>query len=431
MIIASRQRPTLIAVSSKTGKVVWAHRDKPKLPEGSPDFSKLKQSRFESSPVIGKPLIAIGPDKTPIVVYTSLIVGDVYQTNDNRFIEAGPQQIWLEALDAKTGNSLWRYALPAAPRNYDFWEREPVAREAIQEPHLAMIDGRPVVVAVHGSKLAGVELATGKEAWPVHDLGFEPDMPPQIIADRSSAKTPLALFVTGRPRSGGGWSGYPALKNTLIGLSLADLTQRWQTTITEPGPSSWPHPAPDDMPQFELADLADGKPMILSPTSQQNPSQPNEGTTSLTLIDPQTGVIQWERPLVCLGPLSRHIFSGLSGPISMATVIATSSPLGPATITAQRPWSWRRFRDEMDIPSGAGLARTLSRTGTRLIHCAFGTPAKVAGRSWSFLSAAPAANAARMCWTQETAGCWKLCPKFPIRAALILTATACRICITR
>ncbi len=314
LIIASRQRPTLIAVSSKTGKVVWAHRGRPKLPDGSPDFSKLKQSRFEPSPVIGKPLFAVGPDKTPIVVYTYLAVGDVYQTEKGRFIEAGPQQIWLEALDAKTGDSLWRYALPAAARNYDFWEREQVAREAIQEPQLVIVSGRPVVFSVHGSKLTGVELTTGKDAWPVHDLGFEPDMPPKTVTDGAHPKAPLAIFVTGRPRSSGSWPG-TTLKNTLIGLSLADLTRRWQTTITEPGPSSWPHPSPDDLPQFELAELSDGKPMILSPTWQQNPSsQSNEGATSLTLIDPQTGAIQWERALLWSEPFRPTYFQWIVGP---------------------------------------------------------------------------------------------------------------------
>jgi outer membrane protein assembly factor BamB/tRNA A-37 threonylcarbamoyl transferase component Bud32 len=73
------------------------------------------------------------------------------------------------ALDARTGQSVWRFGFDNNwfPRFYS-GSRKP------RGPWVLNVDGRPVLVCVAGSRLVGLEPSTGKPAWEPVDLGFVP-----------------------------------------------------------------------------------------------------------------------------------------------------------------------------------------------------------------------------------------------------------------
>jgi outer membrane protein assembly factor BamB len=72
---------------------------------------------------------------------------------------AGGRSAWAEAIDARTGLSVWR---------------QPIEHRAPHGPWMLRVDGREVLVFLAGSRLVGLEPRTGKPAWTPVDLGFVP-----------------------------------------------------------------------------------------------------------------------------------------------------------------------------------------------------------------------------------------------------------------
>src|SRR5204863_5881661 len=112
LIIGSRKKPALIAVSGKTGKVLWLFRGRP-LPSGVNDLSGLKSvgEVYQDAPLIGRPVVAASGGETAKIVGCFSSPGENYRRADNTSL-AAPEQTWLEAVSGKTGASIWRYALP-------------------------------------------------------------------------------------------------------------------------------------------------------------------------------------------------------------------------------------------------------------------------------------------------------------------------------
>jgi tRNA A-37 threonylcarbamoyl transferase component Bud32/outer membrane protein assembly factor BamB len=74
---------------------------------------------------------------------------------------SGPTGQWAEALDARTGRSVW-------PSPYRLKSAE------LGDPQVVNVDGRPVLVFVAGSRLIGLGPRTGKLAWPPVEQGLVP-----------------------------------------------------------------------------------------------------------------------------------------------------------------------------------------------------------------------------------------------------------------
>ena len=88
LIWASRSTASLVAVSGKSGKVLWCHRSQTTLPEGLDE--KNIQAHFINfiETVVGQPLMAeIGGRK--IVVAMCFVQGEQYVTkNDMKWINS-------------------------------------------------------------------------------------------------------------------------------------------------------------------------------------------------------------------------------------------------------------------------------------------------------------------------------------------------------
>ena len=193
--------------------------------EGVKDPSHLHPVQNSNlAPVIGKPVVAMGGDGGPIVLAAFFSSGEVFQA-DGKYVNA-EQQIWLEAVSAKSGKSLWRRPIKQIGNSMGQPDAWPVALEAIEQPQVVKLGDRQVVLVANDKRLYGFDLSNGKDAWPPLELGFLIDAAPKIVVDPKGAAAPIATFASGRPRSG---SFTQAVKLTITAISLDDRRQLWQT----------------------------------------------------------------------------------------------------------------------------------------------------------------------------------------------------------
>ncbi len=289
LVFGSQRRPALIAVSAATGKVLWMFRGLPTV-EGVKDPSHLHPLvNSNLAPVIGKPVVAVGSDGGPIVLAAFFSSGEVFQA-DGKYVNAA-QQIWLEAVSAKTGKSLWRRPIKQIGNSMGQQDAFPVALEAIEQPQVLKLGDQQIVVVANDKRLYGFDLPTGKDAWPPLELGFLIDTALKIVIDPKGAVAPIATLVSGRPRSG---SFGQFAKLTLTAISLDDRRQLWQTAIDGFPPRTMPHVLPTDMAPFELAPLQpSGVPALIASVSLSNSAGQHLGQAALTVFDTTSGKVHW------------------------------------------------------------------------------------------------------------------------------------------
>jgi serine/threonine protein kinase len=309
LIFGSRSKPAIIAISGKTGALLWWFRGRP-LPADAKDLAGLKPTTFsgQDAPVIGRPIVAPSPNSEPSKVIACFSSpGETYRRADNSTVNA-PEQTWLEAVSGKTGATVWRYAmketLKPPPTNNN---RVAMALEAIGQPQIARVGGRSVVLSAINTKLYGVDLETGKEAWPPLELGFSPDAAPRILDQPSG--NPLVLFVSGQQRNG---SYNNPQKLTLTAVSLGDRKKLWSKAIDSVSRREFQIAgseanAPRDVDIEPVGQ--GGAPTVVAAVTHVGKeyeryhymSGSTKGRIDLEMLDPATGHKRWEKPLCWFG----------------------------------------------------------------------------------------------------------------------------------
>ncbi len=306
-VFGSRKHPALIAVSGKTGKVLWQFRARP-LPDGAKDLTGLKPalSSTQDSPIIGRPVIvpAAGSGKSKIVACFSSS-GENFQRSDKSNV-AAPEQTWLEAVSGKTGQSIWRYRIKETLKESG-GSRVGPALEGIGQPQIAQVSGRSIVFCAINSILYGIDAETGNEPWPPLDLGFSPDVAPKIV--EMPGGKPIALFVSGQQR--GGTFGN-AQKLTLTAIALGNRKKLWSKTIDsvtrrEFQLSGSESHAPREI-DIEPLDPDGARVIVASITHIGKEFErirymgaSTRGRNDLVVLDPATGKQRWEKTLFWLG----------------------------------------------------------------------------------------------------------------------------------
>jgi outer membrane protein assembly factor BamB len=220
--------------------------------------------------VVGQPIVAdVDGDGRTDFVATFAVDGETLFVK-NRFVHAGPA-MWVEAISGRTHRPLWRYNVQSLAH---LWQNRfadmPYASAVVP------MGGRQVVVLVLGARLVGLDLQSGKEAWPAHDLGSTPASTPRF-ADLTAVGHPDALLL--EKQAGG------AVELEVV--SVPSRRKLWSTalaTVKYPNQRPW---------QEALVDVlqSGGKPEVLTLFREQD-------AATVEVRDPATGAARWLRRLV-------------------------------------------------------------------------------------------------------------------------------------
>ena len=307
LIWASRSTASLVAVSGKSGKVLWCHRSQTTLPEGLDE--KNIQAHFINftETVVGQPLMA-EIDGRKVVVAMCFVQGEQYVTkNDMKWINS-PAQLWLDAVDATTGESMWRHSLPL---NGVFPEQTPstaavggeqdskfgtiayLPDQTLFTAAVGAIHDRKIGAIAYGQRLFGFDFLTGQPAWPDRLLDDKPTVVVRF-ADLLGDGQLDVLYV----REGSTDKNYnpdgQARALSLVALSPLSDKPLWEMPlpdVTEP-----PKPNLAAEPQFDWPLVVDldgkGKPAVVVPFVDLA-----AGVCGVEALDAADGKSRWRHSL--------------------------------------------------------------------------------------------------------------------------------------
>jgi tRNA A-37 threonylcarbamoyl transferase component Bud32/outer membrane protein assembly factor BamB len=167
LVWASRSAAALVALSGKTGKVLWCHRCPATLPENVRE--EEVQNRFKggaiAGSVVGEPLLAETGGKK-IVAALFAVGAELLATTRTGTWVRGHGQLWLEALDAETGQTLWRRRLD--------WTEQMLMSNVSYAAAIWQQNARTIGAIACERRLFGFEMLTGQPAWPDRELDATP-----------------------------------------------------------------------------------------------------------------------------------------------------------------------------------------------------------------------------------------------------------------
>jgi outer membrane protein assembly factor BamB len=342
LVWGSRRQAAVLAVSGKTGKVLWCYQAPTPTFEPNSRFANEYASTGVVLGIVALP--DIDGDGVP----------DLVATCASQQQADGSVPRWLQALSGHTGKSLWRYDLdpawfapPGGVAPYDsIWNNtQGIASSmssgiqsawnllyekdwlhsgggvAVPYPaEVVPLDGRPAVILAAGAHLVGLDPATGQPLWPAHDLGFWPLRSPQLADLEGAGHSDVLLLAPGDEGKEKG-PAVPADPRVieapnpraflppelgeqvrardrnddrlkLVALALTTRKLLWETPFRGYWGWSW-FQEPFTWPV--IADLDnDGKPEIIVPTGDF------EGDTKwsgVQVLDGATGTVRWLRKL--------------------------------------------------------------------------------------------------------------------------------------
>ena len=128
-----------------------------------------------------------GPASSPLLVQGEGITPRLIVPFD------GVDEQYVVALDAATGETLWRYDRPGLD------ELIPDKRKAYGTPVLSEWDGKPVVVSTGANATVALDPATGKPVWRAEHGGMNTGSAPQLLNEMlvGMGSGPSALVTTG------------------------------------------------------------------------------------------------------------------------------------------------------------------------------------------------------------------------------------------
>jgi tRNA A-37 threonylcarbamoyl transferase component Bud32 len=283
LIWGSRATASLVAVSGKSGKALWCHRSRTTLPEGlrENDIQAYFRSPFHET-VVGQPLaVEIGGRK--IVVAICSVSGEHYVTKNNQWIAPSPQ-LWLDAVDARTGETQWRHPLPS---------HDELPEQTSFTATVGALHDRKIGAIAYGNRLFGFDFLTGQSTWPDRQLD---DKPPVVVrfADLMGDGQLDVLFV----REGATNKNYNPDGQThelsLVALSPLSDKPLWEMPL--PDVTVPPKPNSAAEPQFDWPLVVDlegkGKPAIVVPFVDYA-----AGVCGVESLEGASSKSRWRQPL--------------------------------------------------------------------------------------------------------------------------------------
>jgi tRNA A-37 threonylcarbamoyl transferase component Bud32 len=223
--------PSLLAVSGKNGRVLW-HYHSAFNPAGPGSILKVNR-------VVGTPLVAdVDGDGTPDVVA-------LFRMNEDVATPASREWLWLEAVSGRTGRVLWSCPIGERERRLDHGPDEVADCYWLQRISWA---GRQALAVLADTRLAILDLQTGKPTQPIHEFDFHPYGTPQWL-DAAALRLLLLRRAPWEKRHllVGGLAGGLVTSTDLLAISLRSGSVVWERPLGNwmlPFENS-PEPAPD------------------------------------------------------------------------------------------------------------------------------------------------------------------------------------------
>jgi outer membrane protein assembly factor BamB len=187
VLLADRQLSVVQLVSGATGKPIWSHPGLPLLPDGHVLESSTNPN--QSGGCAAEPLLLDADDDARaacIVVFTRNQVAIPPPVAGF----TSPQR-WVEAVNLRTGNTIWRRTLDQDRTTYFALSSEPPAIYATR----AKRNGKVAIAVAYGSHFVAFDARTGEPLFEPVDLGGPPALPARF-ADLTGAGEPALLWAT-------------------------------------------------------------------------------------------------------------------------------------------------------------------------------------------------------------------------------------------
>jgi outer membrane protein assembly factor BamB len=281
LVFVSRVATWVLAVSGKTGKVLWCYELVPPPPSALVG-GKWKWTSLAVAATMGEPVAAdVDGDGTPDVILAGRVNEMSWEHRETKEKANATGGTWVEALSGKTGRPLWRTWLEE--------DADPQTGPRAFGSHLLQLDGRPALAVLAGRSAGAFDVATGKIVRGPFRLDFDPVGVPKV----RPGKNPL--FLVGRQREGG---------DELVAFSALDGRVLWShqlgfTWREAPNPTGWepairhhPYASAHDWP--ELVDLdGDGTLEVLVPVPHPARANPENRAGGVLALDGVTGMARW------------------------------------------------------------------------------------------------------------------------------------------
>jgi tRNA A-37 threonylcarbamoyl transferase component Bud32/outer membrane protein assembly factor BamB len=291
LIWASRCWASLVAVSGKSGRVLWCHECRAALPE------KLREEEIQGRPgsiggtVVGEPLLAETGGKKIVAAIFALNTEQIF-TKSGNWVQRGPQ-FWLEALNAQTGETLWRRRLALTDQTLmgspsyaaTTWKRS----------------DRTIGAIACENRLFGFDLLTGQPAWPDRELDAGPPLVVRFADLRGDGELEILLLRETRMEAeaagqGGNSAQAARTELRLTALSPYSATPLWERplkNVVNPVNCRYGRMTSADWDWPLLVDLdGKGKPKVVVPYFDHDANG-----CGVEVLDGATGETDWKRPV--------------------------------------------------------------------------------------------------------------------------------------
>jgi hypothetical protein len=292
LVCASRSTATLLALSGKTGDLLWLHTSAELGARGP--TGALDTVTGKPAVVLRQPTGRVNGVVPCVAGGRGLLVAAMAVNDEGRTA--------LHALTAEKGQPVWSAVLSEG-RPAGWGEKGARPHEVWPVPELITLWGEPVVACACGGKLFGLRARDGKPAWPARALGFRLVHPPRFADLDGDGNADALLLHEDREN-----------ELTLTALDLARGRVMWEATWEGP-----PEPArvedlnlaeQDGPPDWPLAvDLdGDGRPEVVVRRVAVRPGDVPQRVRSskdgdvverveVVVLEGATGATRWARQL--------------------------------------------------------------------------------------------------------------------------------------